>query len=126
MLAQRIARRQRDGATLGAVEQLDHADDPRLADYRQLRDAAARRRIEGDEMFIAEGPNSIERLLASGHRVRSVLLSQEKARRIAPLLDGLEAFVPDLDLRRVPGASHWLIHEQPALVADTIAQRTGP
>lgn len=38
------------------------------------------------------------------------------------LLDGLEAWVPDLDLQRVPGATHWLIHERPALVADTIAR----
>ena len=43
-----------------------HITDPtddRLADYRQLRDPAARRRIEGDEFFIAEGPLAIERLL---------------------------------------------------------------
>jgi pimeloyl-ACP methyl ester carboxylesterase len=38
------------------------------------------------------------------------------------LLDGLEAFVPSLDVRRVPGATHWLIHEQPALVARTIEE----
>lgn len=38
------------------------------------------------------------------------------------LLDGLDRFVPDLDLQRVPGATHWLIHEQPALVAGTIAR----
>lgn len=38
------------------------------------------------------------------------------------LLDGLQAWVPDLDLRRAPGATHWLIHEQPALVADTVAR----
>ena len=30
------------------------------------------------------------------------------------LLEGLEAFVPDMDLVRVPGASHWIIHERPA------------
>jgi len=43
------------------------------------------------------------------------------------LLDGLDAFVPALDLRRVSGASHWLIHEQPALVARTIGELTsGP
>lgn len=36
------------------------------------------------------------------------------------LLDGLEAFVPQLDMRRVPGASHWIVHERPQLVADTI------
>ncbi|MDA8519481.1 alpha/beta fold hydrolase [Acidovorax sp. NCPPB 4044] len=36
------------------------------------------------------------------------------------LLDGLERWVPDLRLREVPGASHWLVHEQPALVAREI------
>lgn len=38
------------------------------------------------------------------------------------LLDGLQTWVPDLDVQRVPGATHWLIHERPALVADTIAR----
>jgi pimeloyl-ACP methyl ester carboxylesterase len=47
------------------------------------------------------------------------------------LLDGLEAFVDPLDVRLVAGASHWIVHEQPALVASTIERlikspRTGP
>jgi pimeloyl-ACP methyl ester carboxylesterase len=33
------------------------------------------------------------------------------------MLDGLEAFVPDLTVQRVPGATHWIVHEQPALIA---------
>ena len=36
------------------------------------------------------------------------------------LLDGLEAYVPRLRLRRVPGASHWIVHERPALIAAEI------
>jgi epoxide hydrolase 4 len=36
------------------------------------------------------------------------------------LLEGLGTFVPQLDVRRLHGATHWLIHEQPALVAQTI------
>lgn len=32
------------------------------------------------------------------------------------LLDGLEAFVPDLRIVRVPGATHWIVHERPELV----------
>lgn len=32
------------------------------------------------------------------------------------LIDGLEAFVPQLTLTRVPGATHWIVHEQPARV----------
>jgi pimeloyl-ACP methyl ester carboxylesterase len=47
------------------------------------------------------------------------------------LLAGLEAFVDPLDVRVVAGASHWIVHEQPALVASTIERliklpRIGP
>lgn len=31
-------------------------------------------------------------------------------------LEGLERYVPDLTIRRVPDGSHWVIHEKPALV----------
>jgi epoxide hydrolase 4 len=37
------------------------------------------------------------------------------------LLDGLEAFVPGLDVKPVAGASHWIVHEQPACVAGVLA-----
>jgi epoxide hydrolase 4 len=36
------------------------------------------------------------------------------------LLDGLEVYVPRMRLVRVPDASHWIVHEQPALVAREI------
>jgi epoxide hydrolase 4 len=36
------------------------------------------------------------------------------------LLDGLERWVPRLTVRRVPQASHWIVHEEPALVVRTI------
>ena len=35
-------------------------------------------------------------------------------------LDGLDAYVPDLRVVRVPEATHWVIHEQPALVNNAI------
>lgn len=72
-------------------ERIDDATDARLADYRELKHAAARRRIEGDELFIAEGPTAIERLLASGYRVRSVLVSDAKWERLRGLLEPLDA-----------------------------------
>jgi pimeloyl-ACP methyl ester carboxylesterase len=31
-------------------------------------------------------------------------------------LDGLERFVPDLTVRRIPDGTHWVIHEQPDLI----------
>lgn len=36
------------------------------------------------------------------------------------LLDGLEAFVPDMRLVRLPGATHWVVHEQPSVIAAEI------
>jgi pimeloyl-ACP methyl ester carboxylesterase len=42
------------------------------------------------------------------------------------LLEGLDAFVERLDVRRVAGASHWIVHEQPALLASTIEELVKP
>jgi pimeloyl-ACP methyl ester carboxylesterase len=36
------------------------------------------------------------------------------------LVDGLAAYVPNMQLRKVPGASHWIVHEQPALVTHAL------
>jgi pimeloyl-ACP methyl ester carboxylesterase len=36
------------------------------------------------------------------------------------LLDGLDRWVPDLRLTRVPQASHWIVHEQPERVVEEI------
>ena len=54
-------------------------------------------------------------------RVPTTVLWGEADTALPPsLLDGLERWVPDLDLRRLPGATHWLLHEDPARVAATI------
>lgn len=36
------------------------------------------------------------------------------------VLEGLEKLVPDLRIERVPGASHWIVHEQPEKVGELI------
>lgn len=36
------------------------------------------------------------------------------------LLDGLDAFVPQLEVQRVAAASHWILHEQPGLIVEAI------
>jgi epoxide hydrolase 4 len=38
------------------------------------------------------------------------------------LIDGLDAFVPHMRLVRVPGATHWIVHERPAFIAAEIEQ----
>ena len=52
--------------------------DPRLADYRHLRDADIRRSVEGDEFLIAEGVAVVQRLAASSLEIRSVLLTPHR------------------------------------------------
>lgn len=41
------------------------------------------------------------------------------------LLDGLDHWIPDLRIERIPGASHWIVHERPDLVARHIAAFLG-
>ena len=36
------------------------------------------------------------------------------------LIDGLDAYIADLTLKTVPGASHWIVHENPVLVAELL------
>jgi len=52
---------------------IEDPEDPRLADYREIRDAERRRR---DGTFIAEGRQVVRRLLSAGrYRVRSALVT---------------------------------------------------
>ena len=49
-----------------------------------------------------------------------VLWALDDSALLPGLLEGLEDYVPKLDLKKVPGATHWLVHEQPQLVASEI------
>nr|WP_295786945.1 alpha/beta hydrolase [Rhodoferax sp.] len=37
------------------------------------------------------------------------------------LIDGLEEYVPDLTLHKVADATHWIVHEQPALIQNHLS-----
>jgi tRNA G18 (ribose-2'-O)-methylase SpoU len=68
-------------------------DDPRLADYVQLRDATLRRHLEfAGGLFIAEGEKVIRRAVEAGYRPRSFLLAE---RWLAGLQDVIERW-PDV------------------------------
>jgi pimeloyl-ACP methyl ester carboxylesterase len=59
-------------------------------------------------------------------RVPTAVLWGEGDHALLPgLLDGLERWVPDLHLTRVPEASHWIVHEQPQRVVDEILRCLG-
>lgn len=46
-----------------------------------------------------------------------VLWGMQDTALLPELVDGLEDYVPRLTLRKVPDASHWIVHEQPERVA---------
>ena len=58
--------------------------DPRLDDYRDLNSIAVRAEMERDEYFMGEGYVPIDRILDSGHRMRSVLLHPKRLKRFVP------------------------------------------
>lgn len=50
-------------------------------------------------------------------RVPTLVIWGERDTALLPgNLEGLDRFVPDLTLRRIPDANHWVIHQQPDLV----------
>ncbi len=54
------------------------------------------------------------------HVPTHVLWGERDHALLPGLLDGLQAWVPRLQIERVADASHWIVHEQPARVAATI------
>jgi len=59
-------------------------------------------------------------------RVPTTVLWGDGDRALLPgLLDGLERWVPALRLVRVPDATHWIVHEQPARVVAEIERLLG-
>lgn len=74
------------------VHRVTDVDDPRVADYRTLKDTELRKRYENEHgVFIAEGPNVVRALLASRYPVRSVLVDERR-------LSDVEAWVADRDV----------------------------
>ncbi|WP_370679726.1 alpha/beta fold hydrolase [Comamonas sp. GB3 AK4-5] len=51
-----------------------------------------------------------------------VLWGLDDAALLPALLDGLEQWVPHLTVERLPGASHWLLHEHPTAVLRNLRQ----
>jgi len=71
-------------------------DDDRLADFLELADPAARRRREGDDLFVAEGFIAVAKLLESAHPVRSILVTPKHRQRVVALVgDSAEVLVAD-------------------------------
>ncbi|AMO23747.1 alpha/beta hydrolase [Ramlibacter solisilvae] len=49
-----------------------------------------------------------------------VLWAMEDVALPPELIEGLDEYIPQLTLEKVPGATHWIIHERPAFVAERL------
>ena len=94
------------------------AGDPRLADYVELPDPAARRRIEREELFVVEGVTAITRLLSSGHRIRSVLVTPQALARFDGELDSVDAPVYVADREVLAATVGFDLHRGAVAVAE--------
>lgn len=68
------------------------ADDPRLADYRDLRDVELRKHLEAEHgLFLAEGEKVVRRAVAAGYSPRSFLMAPKWLDGLADVLASSEA-----------------------------------
>ncbi|QIG43162.1 RNA methyltransferase [Nocardioides anomalus] len=75
--------------------------DPRLADYRDLRDVELRKHLEAEHgLFLAEGEKVVRRAVEAGHAPRSFLMAPRWLEGLADVLDRTDApcFVVSEDL----------------------------
>jgi tRNA G18 (ribose-2'-O)-methylase SpoU len=82
------------------VEVTDPAD-PRLADYRDLRDVELRKHLESEQgLFIAEGEKVVRRAVEAGYAARSFVMAPRWLDGLADVLDASDApcFVVSEDL----------------------------
>src|SRR4051812_689084 len=88
------------------VEVSDPAD-PRLADYRDLRDVALRKHLEAEHgLFLAEGEKVVRRAVEAGFSVRSFLMSPRWLEGLADVIARTDApcfVVPESLAEQVTG-----------------------
>jgi pimeloyl-ACP methyl ester carboxylesterase len=54
-------------------------------------------------------------------RVPTLVIWGEQDTSLLPgCVEGLERWVPDVDVRRVPDGSHWIVYEKPKFISETI------
>ncbi|MGY0385848.1 TrmH family RNA methyltransferase [Nocardioides sp. WG-D5] len=72
--------------------EISDPDDPRLADYRDLRDVELRKSIESSEgLFLAEGEKVVRRAVTGGFEPRSFLMAPKWLDGLADVLDSTDA-----------------------------------
>jgi len=97
---------------------IESADDPRVADYMDLRNNAA-----SSEYFIAESQLVIQRLAASSFEVRSFLLAPSRYQKLQQVVDALQVPVYIAPLEVIQQVAGFNVHRG---VLASVTRRPGP
>ena len=77
-----VRRGQAASTSVAELVAVTRADDPRLADYRDLRDVELRKHVEAEHgLFLAEGEKVVRRAVEAGYAPRSFLMAERWLRR---------------------------------------------
>ena len=77
---------------MAELVEITEADDPRLRDYRDLRDVQLRKDLEAEHgLFLAEGEKVVRRAVESGYAPRSFLMAPRWLDGLADVLERSEA-----------------------------------
>ncbi|MDR1077163.1 MAG: RNA methyltransferase [Propionibacteriaceae bacterium] len=114
------------------VTELTDRQDPRLAHYRDLREASLRRgSTDGQPCFIAEGPLVVRRAVAAGYQPISFLLAPVWVERLADVWSSTAAPVYRADPALIEGLTGFHVHRgalaalrrsEPASLDDLLAR----
>lgn len=77
---------------MATLVEIETPDDPRLHDYRDLRDVQLRRSLEAEHgLFLAEGEKVVRRAVEAGHSPRSFLMAPRWLEGLQDVLDRTDA-----------------------------------
>lgn len=77
---------------MAELHHIDDPADPRLADYRDLRDVSLRKHLEAEHgLFLAEGEKVVRRAVEAGFTPRSLLMAPRWLDGLADVLAGTDA-----------------------------------
>ena len=97
----------RDVTDVSGLVELDDPADPRLADYRDLRDVELRKSLEAEHgLFLAEGEKVVRRAIEAGHDARSFLMAPRWLDGLADVLEHSPApcyVLPEALIEQVTG-----------------------
>ena len=120
---------------MAEIVEISSPDDPRLADFRDLRDVALRKSIDASEgLFLAEGAKVVRRAASKGYQARSFLMAPRWVEELSDVLAAHDAPVYVMSEEAVEQITGYHVHRgalasfaRPELVpaADVVASARG-